>query len=159
LSEVGIRHQILRVGLVIALLSGGCDGARSGQETEALPDAWIGIGRQKLAVELALSPAEQQLGLAERDSLAWGRGMIFRYPKPAFPRFWMKGMRFDIDIVWIRGDRIVDISHRVPHVPGENGPTVTSRELTDLVLEVPAGYAQANGWRRGMRVELEVLQE
>jgi uncharacterized membrane protein (UPF0127 family) len=33
---------------------------------------------------------------------------------------------------------------------------VRSPELSDTVLEVPAGYAQAHGWRRGDRVSMEV---
>ena len=109
----------------------------------------------RIALEIAATPADQRLGLGQRDSLPWNHGMLFVYDEPGVPRFWMKDMRFDIDIVWIRGDRIVDISHRVPHVPGGKGPTVAPRELTDRVLEVPAGCAAANGWRIGHRAILE----
>jgi hypothetical protein len=112
------------------------------------------IRNRRVAVEVAVGREQQSLGLGRRDSLPWDHGMLFIYDKPAFYAFWMKEMRFSIDIVWIRGDRIVDITHRVPFAPGENGPTVRPRELADRVLEVPAGYAEARGWRVGDRVTL-----
>jgi len=131
----------------------GCDAPR---QSEAAPGASVVISGDHVQVEIARTPEEQSLGLGERNALAWGHGMLFLYDKPGFPRFWMKGMRFDIDIVWILGDRIVEISHRVPHVPGENGPTLMPRTLTDRVLEVPAGFAASHRWRRGQRVEIEI---
>ena len=79
---------------------------------------------------------------------------MFQYSAPRFAGFWMKDMRFDIDIVWIREGRIIEVSHRVEHSPEGPGPTIRPRELVDTVLEVPAGFAQANGWRIGDRVEL-----
>jgi hypothetical protein len=80
--------------------------------------------------------------------------MLFPYEQPGFLPFWMKDMRFAIDIIWIRDGRIVDVAHSVPFDPEGPGPTVRPRELADSVLEVPAGYAAAQGWRRGDRVEV-----
>ena len=104
---------------------------------------------------MADTPEKQSKGLGYRDSLAWGNGMYFPYAHAGIYSFWMRGMRFAIDIVWIRGGRIVDISRDVPFVPGENGPTIRPREATDAVFEVPAGYASASGWRIGDRVKLD----
>ena len=137
--------------LALVIWSCGDPSARIGIAPE--PEAWVTIGQSRIPVELALTPAQQSLGLGERDSLPWGHGMLFIHGKADFRRYWMKGMRFDIDIVWIRDGRIVEIAHRVKHVPNETGPTVTSSELVDQVLEVPAGYAQTQSWRRGQRVE------
>jgi uncharacterized membrane protein (UPF0127 family) len=158
-----VARQAVRIALctlaLLASLAAGCgrpgaEGARAGG-----PDGFVTIGGQRIAVDLAVTPAEQQLGLGERDALPWDQGMLFLYEEPAFHRFWMKGMRFDIDIVWIRGDRIVDVSHRVPHVPGGNGPIVAPAELADKVLEVNAGYASAHGWRPGQRVQLDLRRK
>jgi len=78
--------------------------------------------------------------------------MYFPYARPGFFGFWMKGMRFPIDIVFLREGRIVEIHPQVPFEQGGNGPTIRPRELVDAVLEVPAGYAAAKGWQRGDRV-------
>jgi uncharacterized membrane protein (UPF0127 family) len=123
-------------------------------EPAAPPAASITIRHQTVEIEIANTQAQQSKGLGDRDHLAWDHGMLFVYPTPRFPGFWMKDMRFDIDIVWIRADRIVDISRRVKHSPEGPGPTLRPRELTDCVLEVPSGYAEAHGWRIGDRATL-----
>ena len=123
------------------------------------PEGWAKVREQTIALELAISPAEQTLGLGKRASLPWGHGMLFLYETPRFHRFWMKDMQFDIDIVWIRDNRIVEISHHVRHRPGTTGDQVSSQELTDRVLELPAGYASAQGLRKGNRVEIEILRD
>ena len=143
--------------LLLMLSLSACNGPGSPSKASPEPEGWITIAGQRVALEIARTPEEQRLGLGERDALAWNSGMLFLYDKPGFPRVWMKGMRFDIDIIWIRGDRIVEISQRVPHVPGQNGPVIGPRSLTDRVLEVPAGYAQSHGWREKQRVEIEIL--
>lgn len=142
----------LTVGLV---LLAGCP--RTAEEN--VPEAWITIGSQRVASELANTPEKQSKGLGYRDSLDWGDGMYFPYDRAGIYRFWMRGMRFSIDIVWIRSGHIVDISRDVPFVPGENGPTVQSREAVDSVLEVPAGFAIASGWRIGDVVTVEATGE
>ena len=152
----------LALGLALTgtLVGPACSPAAEPQQGAVRPasDAVVTINGQPVEVEIARTAREQERGLGYRDALAWNDGMLFVYEKPALHRFWMKGMRFDIDIVWIRSDRIIDISHRVPHVPGGNGPTVQPRELADSVLEVPAGYALSHGWRIGNRVEVEPQQ-
>ncbi len=138
---------------LVGLLSLAC-GAPAEPAAQSSPR--VTIQGQRIEVELARSKAEQSLGLGERDSLAWDRGMLFLYEGSGFYSFWMKGMRFDIDIVWIRDDRIVDISHQVRHDPGGTGDRVRPRELVNVVLEVPAGYAASHGWRPGSRVEFDL---
>lgn len=146
------RAAVVTASLLFAALALACS-APSTSETEA-PDAWVTIGRARIATEVARTPEAKARGLGGRDGLAWDHGMLFPYRRPDFLAFWMKDMRFSIDIVWIRDGRIVDIAHRVPFDPGGPGPTVRPRELADAVLEVPAGYAQAHGWRRGDAVEV-----
>jgi len=150
------KTLLLRAALLACLLTLSC-AEQAPAEPEA--EAWVTIRTEKIPVELAESPEEQSLGLGRRDSLTWGHGMYFPYERAAFHAFWMKGMRFDIDIVWIRDGRIVDITPRIPAPdPGlPEGlplPTYQPRELADGVLEVPAGYAEAHGWRIGDRAVL-----
>jgi uncharacterized membrane protein (UPF0127 family) len=148
------RGSLIASVLVACSMALGCP---DGPSAAAGPS--VRVGDDLVAVEIARTPAEQSLGLGNRDSLEWGRGMLFVYDETGFLSFWMKRMRFDIDIVWIRKERVVGISAFVPY-PRENPDrpaTVRSPELVDTVLEVPAGYAQAHGWRRGDRVRFEGL--
>jgi uncharacterized membrane protein (UPF0127 family) len=135
--------------LAIMIFAMGCE-ANNAQAK----GPYVTIRHQRVTLEITNTRHEQSRGLGGRDSLAWGHGMLFEYPKPAFPAFWMKDMRFDIDIVWIRDGRIVDISHRVKYSPDGPGPTYRPKALTDTVLEVPSGYALAHSWRVGDTVTL-----
>lgn len=138
--------------LACLVLSSAC---RESGPPANLPEGQVEIRGKQIAVEIADSRAEQAKGLGERDGLAWGSGMYFPYPRPGFYSFWMKGMRFSIDIVFLREDRIVDLFPHVAFEPGGNGPTIRPRSLADAVLEVPAGFAAANGWQIGDRVRFE----
>jgi len=138
----------LALGFILA-----CDA--SVPATNAEPDAWITIRDARVATEIVRTPEAMARGLGGRDALAWGDGMLFQYTRPGFLRFWMKDMRFAIDIVWIRDGRIVDIAARVPWSPEGPGPTHQPRELADTVLEVAAGMAEAHGWRLGDVVSFE----
>ena len=151
-----MTHALPRLALaaVTALLLAGCPASLERAPTEE-PEGWVRIGTSEVAVEIADTPSKMQRGLGYRDSLAWDTGMYFPYPSAGIPSFWMRGMRFSIDIVWIRDGRIVDLHDNVPFEPGGNGPTVRPREAADAVLEVPAGYARMSGWRVGDRVRFE----
>ncbi len=136
---------LLYAGLAISGLGFFCGEAPA----ESGPTA--SIRDEVVQLEVARTPNEQALGLGNRDGLPWGQGMLFLYDPPGFPTFWMKRMRFDIDIVWIHEGRIVGISAFVPY-PREDPDrpaTAPAPQLVDRVLEVPAGFAQAKGWRRG----------
>jgi len=148
-----MRFGALCLGLLLLPLL-GCP-ASLDAPAEKPPEGWITIGTKKIALEIADTAVKQNRGLGYRDSLAWNTGMYFPYSQPVIPSFWMKGMRFPIDIIWIRGGRIIDVHHDVPFEPGGNGPTVRPREAADAVLEVPAGYTHASGWRIGDRVVFE----
>lgn len=152
----------LQIALLVAALacdakSGGTGGATGGSKSSAraAAEGFVEIRGRQIPVEIAEGGAEQAKGLGERDALAWDTGMYFPYARAGFYSFWMKGMRFPIDIVFIREGRIVDLYAHVPFEPGGNGPTIRPRELADGVLEVPAGYSTAQGWRVGDRVRFE----
>ncbi|MBW2272729.1 MAG: DUF192 domain-containing protein [Deltaproteobacteria bacterium] len=145
--------------LLLVLASNALPACSGGEGAPAEPS--LRIRGQRVWLEIVRTRAEQSRGLGYRDSLAWDRGMLFPYDdRPDFHAFWMKGMRFDIDIVWIRDGRVIDIAHRVPHPapddPTGTGSTVRPRELSDRVLEVPAGYAGAHGWQVGDPVAFDL---
>ncbi len=154
-----MNEALRRLGAVLAacgLVGGlGC-GADAG-----IPDEpTVTIRDRVVAVEIARTQAEQAQGLSDRSSLVWHRGMLFVYDQADFLSFWMRRMHFDIDIVWIREGRIVGIAAFVPYPRANPMRPVTLRspELSDMVLEVPAGYAQTHGWQRGDRVTVDLRE-
>ena len=146
-----MRAQTL---LLAALLALGCErGEPAAPPEPAAPRARVTIGVHVIDAEVADTPARKQRGLSGRPSLADGQGMLFPYTEPGLHGFWMPDMHFDIDILWIRAGRIVDVSADV----SKDDPRAVyrPREPAELVLELPAGTAARRGFRVGDAVRVD----
>lgn len=119
-----------------------------------LPQRKISINGHIFAVEVASKPHEQIKGLGERDCIPENSGMLFVYDFKDRWTFWMKGMRFGLDFIWIDGDKIVDITKNVPppHPEAKTFPTITPSVLVDKVLELNAGITDKYDIKIGDRV-------
>ncbi|MFT4041430.1 MAG: DUF192 domain-containing protein [Thermomicrobiales bacterium] len=115
------------------------------------------VGGVPLTVELAYQPADLQRGLGYRDGLAPGTGMLFLFEQPAPRSFWMKGMRFCLDIIWIQDGVIQGAAENVcpddPDIADTERPTQKSPVDVAYVLEVPAGWLAEHGLGAGTPVE------
>jgi uncharacterized membrane protein (UPF0127 family) len=125
----------------------------------ARPQVEVTIQGATVDATVARSSNEQQLGLGYRDRLEDGTGMLFIYADPSPRSFWMKGMRFCLDIIWIEGDRVVGAAESVcPEAAGTPDgelPSYVSPEPVRYVLEVPAGWIEANGIETGAEVTFD----
>lgn len=120
-----------------------------------LPEAQVKIAGQILTVEVAKTPRAIVKGLGGRESLAENRGMLFIMPVESRHVFWMKDMKFPIDIIWINNGQVVDIAPNVPvPQPGEELAQYPPREPARGILEVKAGFSEKYGLKIGDAVEL-----
>lgn len=116
------------------------------------PSAEVSLAGQELRVLVAKTPKHQYRGLGMRDDLGEYDGMIFVFPFSKKVGIVMRDMRFPIDIVWLERGVVVDIAKNVPIEPG-----VADRDLrvyyprddVNLVLELPAGWADEYGLKIG----------
>ena len=101
---------------------------------------------------LEASTAEaMSLGLGERASLPTGQGMLFEFPHPGDYGFWMKDMRFPLDMVWISSDKRA--SGVTANIPADSYPTVFFPPLAiSYVLELNAGQAAELGIATGTQL-------
>ena len=139
--------------VVFALLMLASAGWMSWRDRQLDP-ATVTIGDNvKVHVMIADTPTKRERGLAIRDSLAPDEGMYFIFAEPGYPLFWMKDMKFPIDILWLRKNELVDMTMDL-QPPGPDGalPQVGPRVAVDRVLEVPAGFAARHGLRLGIKV-------
>ena len=124
-------------------------------------EAQITVGDTPLEVQLAITPAEQQLGLGYRNGLESGTGMLFINEQASTQTFWMKGMRFCLDIIWIEGGEITGAAESVcPDPPGTEDADrarFSSEVPVTHVLEVPAGWMDEHGYGPGTPVDLSQL--
>jgi uncharacterized protein len=118
----------------------------------------VTIGDASFTVELAVTPQQQAQGLSGRPSLAPGTGMLFILGSEGLYSFWMKDMRFPLDMVWISAEyAVVDITEDVPPpAPGQTTselPTYMPAEPAQFVLQINAGEAESADIRVGDMVE------
>lgn len=117
----------------------------------------VTIRDETFTVDLAVTAKEKEVGLGLRESLPADRGMLFIYDhKERYP-FWMRGMRFPIDIIWIADRTIVDITKNVAvsDKPVEQLPLYHPREPVDKVLEISAGLSDAYAIAIGDTVKIK----
>ena len=109
-------------------------------------------------VELAQTAAERTRGLGGHAPLGADEGMLFVFPAAGRHSFWMKGMTFALDIIWIRDGQVVyvvaDVPPPRPGTPDSELPIYTPPAAANYVLEVPAGFAARWGIQAGSRVVL-----
>ncbi len=116
--------------------------------------AKVKIGDHVIPVELAVTEDEKQRGLGFRPSLAPDHGMLFVYDHKEQFNFWMRGMQFPLDFIWIDGGTIAEITPNIPAPkPGEQLRVYTPKSEIDKILEVNAGMVEKYEIRVGDTVE------
>ncbi|MDO8442947.1 MAG: DUF192 domain-containing protein [bacterium] len=112
----------------------------------------VKVGENVFRAEVAETMAQKAKGLSFRDSLDKDSAMYFDFGKEGNQVFWMMGMRFPIDIIWIKNNVVVGIEKNVP-APEKGTPENAlkryySPEPVDPVRSRPAeGSATATSGR------------
>jgi hypothetical protein len=106
----------------------------------------------RVAVEVARTPRQIQLGLMYRSHLPPDAGMLFLFDRPRVQSFWMKNTLIPLDMIFVTSDMVV-----AGVVANAEPRTTTSRTLpgveSQYVVEVNGGWAAANGVEAGVPVE------
>lgn len=111
------------------------------------------VGTTLISVEIADTTPKRSQGLSGRESLPSGSGMLFVFDSPRKYQFWMKGMRFPLDMIFIRNGKVVDILENVPNpvlgTADKNLPVYQPTTEIDMVLEVNSGFVKQSDTRIG----------
>lgn len=110
-------------------------------------------GKVPVYVEIADSEEERTQGLSGREALSPYTGKLFIFEHTGMYGFWMKDMRFPIDIVWIdESFRVVAIT---PSVSPDTFPDVFYPPTPiQFVLEINAGESESLGFSPGVQLKL-----
>ncbi|MEW5855576.1 MAG: DUF192 domain-containing protein [Myxococcota bacterium] len=113
-------------------------------------------GEIALKVEIAEDNTQRSHGLMFKERLPDGEGMLFVFPETSEHFFWMKNTPLPLDMIFLGEDR------KVVGVYENATPLSTARmgvgKPSRYVLEVPAGWARANGVGPGTQVRFEGVE-
>ncbi len=124
--------------IALAVLVGAQFTEENVSSSENTPPVEINIAGKKFLVEIADTEEKRTQGLSGREFLKGNEGMIFVFPESDYYGFWMKDMRFPIDIIWL--DENFSVIGITEHVSPETFPNVFyPPEPVRFVLEVSAG--------------------
>lgn len=153
-----VKYLLIPLTLLLTAAFLGCDPSPpdDGAERVIIGDVWF-------EVEVPRTQYAKQQGLTGRPYLEADKGMLYLAEGPQAGAFWMKGMRFPLDFIWIGNDcRVVDMHPYAPvptaNTPDEWIPTYRSNRSAAFTLEVNAGDIDRYDIRVGDRVEFDNIR-
>jgi len=111
----------------------------------------LAIGHYRYRLQVVSNSAARAKGLGGRTSLPANQGMLFVYPQQQTLCFWMKDMRFSVDMIW------TDAQQQVTHIAADIAPQTYPKQFCapgEYVIELRAGQVQANGLSTGQYLQL-----
>lgn len=140
----GLIFGLIASGLLLSMCSVGYTKTAS-----------VMVGSAEIRVELARSQVDQEKGLSGRNRLPADRGMLFLFGRKGKYPFWMKGMKFPLDFIWIDGGRVVETTEDVPVLDNLGEVSIIyPEEVVDKVLEVNAGFIKLHQVAAGDKFEV-----
>ncbi|PIP74496.1 MAG: hypothetical protein CO135_02995 [Candidatus Levybacteria bacterium CG_4_9_14_3_um_filter_35_16] len=117
----------------------------------------IAINNNKFNLLVAKTGKEQEIGLSKYSALPKDQAMIFPFGKENYYGFWMKNMKFPIDIIFIRKGKVVTIYENVkpPKSVNDTLPVYQPTQVSDTVVEINAGLAKEQKIKTGDKISYE----
>jgi uncharacterized protein len=116
------------------------------------------VDNYKILADIALTDKQVQDGLAIKNSMTENEGMLFFLGEPRKAPFWMKNMKFPIDIIWLNEN------FTIVHIEQELQPcesviycklyTPNSEAL--YVLETIAGFTKKHNLQIGDNIDFQL---
>jgi uncharacterized membrane protein (UPF0127 family) len=116
----------------------------------------VTINNHIFNLAIAKTDTEKEIGLSKYKNIPQNFGMLFPFGKPDYYSFWMKNMKFPIDIIFIRNNKIVTIFKNAspPKSNNELLPIYRNQNLSDTVLEINTGFSDKYNFKTGDLVKI-----
>jgi uncharacterized protein len=161
------KPLVLTILITILVLLSTCIIVAYADYNKPLPNylkANITINGFDLIADVPTTNEGFQKGLGVKDHLNENEGMLFVFQDPEPPPFWMQGMKFPIDIIWLNDKAtVVHIEHNLqPCITSLICPTYappsSSSGNSVFVLETVAGFSQKHNVRVGTHEDLHLIK-
>lgn len=147
-------------GLLLILALGITYFQKGGFSLLSGQNATAKIKDTQFKVQVANTPKEKETGLSGKNSLPKDQGMLFLFDKTDYYSFWMKNMKFSIDIIFLEKNKIVTIHHNVqpPKSPDESLSIYKPSAPADMVFEINGGISKEKNFQEGDTVTFTNLK-
>jgi uncharacterized membrane protein (UPF0127 family) len=114
----------------------------------------VTINRYNISAFVADTDAKRIEGLSGIENIAQDQGMLFILDYPSKQGFWMKEMKFPLDIIWVdNNNTVVHVEKRLqPCTSIFFCPVFTPLKDAKFVLETGAGFADSHSVKEGTRI-------
>lgn len=117
--------------------------------------AYIKINEHGFDARVADNYFTKERGLSGKTRISSEEAMLFVFEKKDYYSFWMKGMNFPIDIIWINDDRIIGLEKNVPVPRNDKIFVYRSDEVINFALELNAGLLDEYGIDINDKIEID----
>jgi uncharacterized membrane protein (UPF0127 family) len=114
----------------------------------------------ELNADIPITSELMAKGLAVKNQLKENEAMLFAFEDSAKHPFWMKDMKFPIDIIWLDSDgKVVHIEQNLePCLSVFICPNYTPNTDSQYVLETVAGFTQRYNISVGTDIDFELVR-
>ncbi len=139
------KKLIIFLGLILILSA--CQNFEDKEQRE------IFLKGKNIQAEVVVDSENWKKGLSNRESLCDNCGMLFVSKKTKKYNFWMKEMKFPLDIIYLKDGVVVEIFKNVPIKSGGEYTRINPTQEADFILELNAGWAESNNLQTGDQLE------
>lgn len=149
MSKKNAFSEVFFIILILALIIGGV--FYFARRKTVFEKTEIKVGKAILSVEIADTVLKRETGLSLREGIEKNEGMIFVFEKPIEAKFWMKNMKFSIDIIWIDENlKVIGFEENIS--PDTYPQEFKSPDRIKYAIEVNAGWVKNNKIKKGDKI-------
>lgn len=115
------------------------------------PTATLRLHGHTLSLQIADTAQARAQGLSGKAAMDVNQGMLFTYQEPTKQCFWMKGMHFPLDMIWLNADmRVVYLKQRLS--PRSYPELFCTPTAAQYVIELNGGVSRTLGVHEGAQL-------
>lgn len=135
--------------LLLIIFLSGCLPAPKQYQHLVMPQGEI------LKVKLAITASEKSKGLSLIEEMENYEGMLFVFSQPIQAKFWMKEMKFPLDIVYLNNEmQVLEIHENLAPCSEQCPHIVSATDNVRYVLEMEAGRTSELNLQVNQKIEL-----
>ena len=149
--------KIIVILVLFLVLIGGVVLYKQIQASQVKKSGKVTINNHIFDVEVVKTDKDKQIGLTKYKSIKENQGMFFVFNNEGSPSFWMKNMKFSIDILFIENDTVVYLAENANPADPKTDPTIYKPDVSaKYVLEIKSGLIKKYNIKKGDKVKIEM---